>query len=111
MLHKSHHACRRHALRHTEPSYTHRTSKPRKLARYVFSSSSADLHVLTLALLGGLGGPPIGGLILSGSHRNWHVLAGYSGLIQGAGVVCILYGECMRSCSADDLLNAFASSI
>ncbi|KAG9121665.1 hypothetical protein FRC07_002301, partial [Ceratobasidium sp. 392] len=48
--------------------------------------------LLNLASLpGGLSGPPIGGLILGGTHHNWHILAGYSGLIQCAGVVCILY--------------------
>ncbi|KAG8730677.1 hypothetical protein FRC10_002421 [Ceratobasidium sp. 414] len=41
---------------------------------------------------GSLSGPPIGGVILDSSGRNWHALAAYSGLVQFIGVICMLYG-------------------
>jgi hypothetical protein len=43
--------------------------------------------------IGALSGPPIGGYILKASGRNWRILAGYSGAVQFAGVLCILYGK------------------
>lgn len=46
---------------------------------------------------GALSGPPIGGLILGRTGRNWHAVAGYSGMVQLVGMLCVLYGECMRT--------------
>lgn len=43
--------------------------------------------------IGSLSGPPIGGVILDASGRNWHALAAYSGLVQFIGVLCMLYGK------------------
>ncbi|QRV93263.1 major facilitator superfamily transporter [Ceratobasidium sp. AG-Ba] len=45
---------------------------------------------------GSLSGPPIGGVILDGSGRNWHALAAYSGLVQFIGVLCMLYARFKR---------------
>ncbi|CEL58613.1 Monocarboxylate transporter 10 OS=Rattus norvegicus GN=Slc16a10 PE=1 SV=1 [Rhizoctonia solani AG-1 IB] len=41
---------------------------------------------------GSLAGPPLGGVILEKSGRNWHALTAYSGVIQFVGVLCMLYG-------------------
>lgn len=43
-----------------------------------------------------LSGPPIGGVILDNSGRNWHALATYSGSIQLLGVICVLYARFKR---------------
>ncbi|CAE6464767.1 unnamed protein product [Rhizoctonia solani] len=45
---------------------------------------------------GSLSGPPIGGVILENSGRNWHALAAYSGVIQFVGVLCMLYARFKR---------------
>ncbi|KAJ1305227.1 hypothetical protein OPQ81_000256 [Rhizoctonia solani] len=45
---------------------------------------------------GSLSGPPIGGVILERSGRNWHALTAYSGLIQFLGVLCMLYARFKR---------------
>ncbi|KAG8787538.1 hypothetical protein FRC12_015461 [Ceratobasidium sp. 428] len=45
---------------------------------------------------GSLSGPPIGGVILDSSGRNWHSLAAYSGLVQFLGVICMLYARFKR---------------
>lgn len=45
---------------------------------------------------GSLSGPPIGGVILDSSGRNWHALATYSGLVQFLGVLCMLYARFKR---------------
>ncbi|KAB5590702.1 Monocarboxylate transporter 10 [Ceratobasidium theobromae] len=42
---------------------------------------------------GGLSGPPLGGVILESSGRNWHALTTYSGLIQFIGALCMLYAR------------------
>ncbi|QRV78190.1 major facilitator superfamily transporter [Ceratobasidium sp. AG-Ba] len=47
-------------------------------------------------LPGNLSGPPIGGVILDSSNRNWHALAAYSGLLQFVGVLCMLYARFKR---------------
>ncbi|KAJ1305224.1 hypothetical protein OPQ81_000253 [Rhizoctonia solani] len=45
---------------------------------------------------GSISGPPLGGVILNGSGRNWHALAAYSGLVQLLGVLFILYAQFNR---------------
>ncbi|KAH7338230.1 major facilitator superfamily domain-containing protein [Rhizoctonia solani] len=47
-------------------------------------------------LPGSISGPPLGGVILANSGRNWHALAAYSGLIQLLGVLCMLYARFKR---------------
>ncbi|KAG8709257.1 hypothetical protein FRC08_018438 [Ceratobasidium sp. 394] len=47
-------------------------------------------------LPGFLSGPPIGGVILDASNRNWHALATYSGLFQFVGVLFMLYARLKR---------------
>ncbi|KEP46859.1 MFS transporter [Rhizoctonia solani 123E] len=42
---------------------------------------------------GSISGPPLGGVILDSSGRNWHALAAYSGLMQLLGVLSMLYGS------------------
>ncbi|KAF8686289.1 Major Facilitator Superfamily [Rhizoctonia solani] len=46
---------------------------------------------------GSLTGPPLGGVILENSGRNWHALTAYSGVIQFVGVLCMLYGMVISS--------------
>ncbi|KAF8754717.1 Major Facilitator Superfamily [Rhizoctonia solani] len=46
---------------------------------------------------GSLTGPPLGGVILENSGRNWHALTAYSGVIQFVGVLCMLYGMAISS--------------
>jgi hypothetical protein len=58
--------------------------------RYINLSS---YHRLCDSILGSLSGPPIGGVILESSGRNWHALTAYSGVIQFVGVLCMLYGK------------------
>ncbi|CAE6362246.1 unnamed protein product [Rhizoctonia solani] len=45
---------------------------------------------------GSLAGPPLGGVILEKSGRNWHALTAYSGVIQFVGVLCMLYARFKR---------------
>ncbi|KAF8598865.1 MFS general substrate transporter, partial [Ceratobasidium sp. AG-I] len=45
---------------------------------------------------GNLSGPPIAGVILDASGRNWHALAAYSGLAQLIGALCMLYARLKR---------------
>ncbi|KAF8747353.1 Major Facilitator Superfamily, partial [Rhizoctonia solani] len=45
---------------------------------------------------GSLAGPPLGGVILENSGRNWHALTAYSGVIQFVGVLCMLYARFKR---------------
>ncbi|CAE7233588.1 unnamed protein product [Rhizoctonia solani] len=45
---------------------------------------------------GSLAGPPLGGVILENSGRNWHAVAAYSGVIQFVGVFCMLYARFKR---------------
>ncbi|QRW07417.1 major facilitator superfamily transporter [Ceratobasidium sp. AG-Ba] len=70
---------------------------PIAVTLYGTQSLATLTGLLNLASLpGGLAGPPIAGLILDGTHRNWHILTGYSGLIQFTGVLCILFARFKR---------------
>jgi hypothetical protein len=59
------------------------------------------------AVSGSLSGPPLGGVILDSSGRNWHALAMYSGVVQFVGVLCMLYGELSSRCFGVLALRAY----
>ncbi|CAE6507235.1 unnamed protein product, partial [Rhizoctonia solani] len=75
----------------TGPCYVSLTT-PIAATLYGTQSLATLTGLLNIASLpGALSGPPIGGYILKASGRNWHILAGYSGVVQFAGVICVLY--------------------
>ncbi|CAE6445454.1 unnamed protein product [Rhizoctonia solani] len=77
----------------TGPCYVSLTT-PIAATLYGTQSLATLTGLLNIASLpGALGGPPIGGYILKASGRNWHILAGYSGAVQFAGVLCVLYDK------------------
>ncbi|CEL53505.1 Monocarboxylate transporter 10 OS=Danio rerio GN=slc16a10 PE=2 SV=1 [Rhizoctonia solani AG-1 IB] len=80
----------------TGPCYVSLTT-PIAATLYGTQSLATLTGLLNMASLpGALGGPPIGGYILKASGRNWRILAGYSGAVQFAGVLCILYARFKR---------------
>ncbi|CAE6496587.1 unnamed protein product, partial [Rhizoctonia solani] len=75
----------------TGPCYVSLTT-PIAATLYGTQSLATLTGLLNIASLpGALGGPPIGGYILKASGRNWHLLAGYSGMAQFIAVICVLY--------------------
>ncbi|KAF8686487.1 Major Facilitator Superfamily [Rhizoctonia solani] len=80
----------------TGPCYVSLTP-PIATTLYGMQSLASLTGLLNIASLpGAFSGPPIGGYILKASGRNWHALAGYSGAVQFAGVLCILYARFKR---------------
>ncbi|CAE6419182.1 unnamed protein product [Rhizoctonia solani] len=60
------------------------------------TQSFYQIELCLTRFTGSLSGPPIGGVILENSGRNWHALAAYSGVIQFVGVLCMLYARFKR---------------
>ncbi|EUC60313.1 MFS transporter [Rhizoctonia solani AG-3 Rhs1AP] len=80
----------------TGPCYVSLTT-PIAASLYGTQSLATLTGLLNISgLPGALSGPPIGGYILKASGRNWHLLACYSGVVQFAGVICVLYARFKR---------------